>query len=255
MDKAKIEAQLKNIPSDKRVAFAVRSAMRVLPLLAMPSNNTLALSAKNTEVFGFWKNNKSNHLLAIFRAYSFSVEYCLIKYPGTARAADASTYADAYADIMQIIQNDLIAISSLTVEQFLQQPLWPNGEPKKWQQLHAIFNEKALSLDENFGIWLNWYDDRLAGKPVDIKLLTKWNSIPIEIQEQGAAKVNAHLRELLQNNLTQPLNRVRSIFIGYGEAGKTSLIRALHGEEVMKGKEAMTAGIDIRNWRVPETDI
>jgi hypothetical protein len=37
--------------------------------------------------------------------------------------------------------------------------------------------------------------------------------------------------------LTKELKRVRAIFIGHGEAGKTSLIRALHGEDVIQGKE------------------
>jgi small GTP-binding protein len=51
------------------------------------------------------------------------------------------------------------------------------------------------------------------------------------------------------------LNHVRAIFLGHGEAGKTSLIRALHGEQVIKGDEAMTAGIEIREWPVPDTEI
>ena len=39
------------------------------------------------------------------------------------------------------------------------------------------------------------------------------------------------------------LKRVRAIFIGHGEVGKTSLIRALHGEDVIAGEEAMTLGV------------
>jgi len=36
LDKDEIEAQLKRMPRDKCVAFAVRSALRALPLLVMP---------------------------------------------------------------------------------------------------------------------------------------------------------------------------------------------------------------------------
>ena len=86
-------------------------------------------------------------------------------------------------------------------------------------------------------------------------MLKRWNNIPIEIEIQGAAKTNAYLESFVQKNTIHPLNRVRAIFIGYGEAGKTSLIRALHNEEVIKGKETMTAGIEIRDWQVPNTDI
>ncbi len=53
----------------------------------------------------------------------------------------------------------------------------------------------------------------------------------------------------------QPLNLVRAIFIGNGAAGKTSLVRKLHDEPVVEGKEEMTPGIEIREWPVPETEI
>jgi hypothetical protein len=71
---------------------------------------------------------------------------------------------------------------------------------------------------------------------------------------QGAAEINAHLINLRNKSASQPLNRVRAIFIGYGDAGKTSVIRVLHDEQV-QAAEPMTPGIDIREWKVPDTDI
>ena len=41
----------------------------------------------------------------------------------------------------------------------------------------------------------------------------------------------------------RPLNQVRAIFIGGGAVGKTSLIRALHGEDVVEGDQKKTTGI------------
>jgi GTPase SAR1 family protein len=46
---------------------------------------------------------------------------------------------------------------------------------------------------------------------------------------------------------TKELKRVRAIFIGHGETGKTSLIHALHGEDVIQGKELMTQGVAIKD--------
>lgn len=101
--------------------------------------------------------------------------------------------------------------------------------------------------------------DSLEGKNVDVlndlKKSTKWDNVPKEIQEQGEAAINSYLESLKRQETLKPLNRVRAIFLGYGAAGKTSLIRALHDEEVINGKEAMTAGIEIRDWQVPDTDI
>lgn len=329
--KKEIEAQLQDVPRDKRVAFAVRSAMRVLPLLALQKKTTginAVFTQQSSDAFWFWKTeNKNDSLLAVLSAYSCSIKYlsdvidvidvsasaytytspAYRAYTTTASAAytayvDATVAADtadtdtaaytsasaasaagstsattatsstAYAAsaaasaaaasvsvsvsaniITQEIQQDLAIIEKLTTKALLQQPLWSQTIPKNWQQLLADFKADVLSLNAGFEVWLDWYDDRLHGKPIDVELLKKWNTIPKELKQQGAAAVNAYLKNLV--NATKPLNRVRAIFIGYGEAGKTSLIRTLHDEPVVEGKEGMTAGIAIRDWSVPDTDI
>ncbi len=285
-----IKSRLEDVPIDKCVAFAVRSAMRVLPMLAVQQEAELTIE-ESREAFWFWQvEDKSKYLLAVLRDYSCSIGYSLTEEYATysdayaaltdsAYSSAAYAYSDAYADayatygsatyadiyaaayaaassaIIQEIQLDLTILKKMMVEELLQQPLWSQTIPEDWQQLLADFKTDALSLNSGFEVWLDWYDDRLQGKPIDIELLTKWNAIPKELEEQGAAAVNAYLKNLVQKTATQPLNRVRAIFIGYGEAGKTSLIRALNGEPVVEGKEGMTAGIDIRDWSVPDTDI
>jgi hypothetical protein len=157
--------------------------------------------------------------------------------------------------IVELIRQDIAAINKLSTEEFFKRSLWAKSMPSKWIQLLSDFKTSALSLNAGFEVWLDWYEDRLQGKPIDIKLLKQWNNIPKEVEGQGVVAINAYLKNLVQKTATQPLNRVRAIFIGYGESGKTSLIRALHGEAVTEGKEAMTVGIDIREWSVPESDI
>jgi GTPase SAR1 family protein len=83
---------------------------------------------------------------------------------------------------------------------------------------------------------------------VNLPLLEKWLNLPPEIADQPFAAINTYLANLSNGSASQPLKQVRAIFIGYGDAGKTSLIRALHGEPVVAGQETMTPGIDIREW-------
>jgi len=166
-------------------------------------------------------------------------------------------YAIANADstpIVKEIQADLILIDQLTAQVFLQAPLWSSPPPEEWLQWLNNFKTDALSLNAGFEVWLDWYEERLQGKLIDVDLLEQWVNIPEEIESQSVAAINAYLKNLAEKTATQPLNRVRAIFIGYGEAGKTSLIRALHNEPVAEN-EPMTAGIDIRDWFVPNTDI
>jgi hypothetical protein len=55
----------------------------------------------------------------------------------------------------------------------------------------------------------------------------------------------AYLRELLEGSLESEFHRARAIFISHGGVGKTSLIRALHNEDVVEGKEEITRGVAI----------
>lgn len=292
-----IKRQLQGKSREHCVALAVRSAMRVLPLLAV-------WSKADVGSFRFWpKGDRAKYMLAVYWAYSCSMHYVFVKgsrfnartaaalayaaydaaYADAARAAraaraaayaaDVAAYGDAdyaaraaayaaraaafaaRAAIIQEIQTDLAVLNDVPAATFLTNPLWSQTMPDDWRQRLANFEMDALSLNAGFDVWLKWYQDRLDGKPLDIEMLNNWNNLPDELRSQGPAKVNAYLKCLQSNASVSPLNKVRAIFIGYGEAGKTSLIRALHNEPVVEGKEAMTPGIDIRAWPVPDTEI
>ncbi len=353
MNKDEIAARLKGVPKDKCVVFAVRSAMRVLPLLAVPKkkNITQTIFGQENEAFWCWDNEDRNqYLFAVFRAFGFCIEYVLTKkyanyddfidvvraynaatdtvkaaadetasalaaaetiaatvaavttateqllnkpqyrektYPfdfvatttdfiaikaGLAAVnADASAftaysykYAKPYAAficpnddhfIIKEIEHDLSQLSNFSAIGLLSQPLWFSPISEEWRQRQIQFEKAVKSIDTGFDVWLSWYKERLQGKPIDVELLLQWNNIPEELKAQGVAKVNAYLKNIIQKKATHPLNQVRAIFIGHGEAGKTSLIRALYDEEVIKGLEPKTQGIEIRDWEVKGTDI
>jgi hypothetical protein len=254
-----IEKRLRNVPEDKCVAFAVRSAMRVLPLLA----------DRHGAPFLHWKpEDKSKYLLAILRNTARGVEYALTKghidyaaasadahivhtasaeacyldvdsstfyaanaayiaytacaeYPRTAYeyahalvpdvytyataaayTADAAIDANADAAIIQEIQQDLAALEKMIAEKLLQQPLWSKATTKEWQQLNNRFRFATLKLNTGFDVWLDWYDDRLQGKPIDLNLLRQWNNVPKDLEKQGVVAINAYLKSLLPKTKT-----------------------------------------------------
>ncbi len=286
LSRQEVKERLQGMPKDKCAAFAVRSAMRVLPVLAIDKSIQL-------EVFPFWKKqDKEKYLLAIFQVYGGVIAYAI---SGHARvylgssydrvgaaasltysanpiyplyviyaliyaasndapfAVHAANVAANYA-LPEILQ-DLSDLPHLSAMELLNKPLWSGTAPLEWQQLLSDFNQAALSLDAGFEVWLAWYEQRLLGKPIDIDLLQQWNRIPSEINAQGPVAINAYLKNISEKTATRPLNRVRAIFIGYGEAGKTSLVKVLNGEPVTEDCVDMTAGIDISDWRVPNTEI
>jgi hypothetical protein len=256
-----IEARLQTVSEDKCVAFAVRSAMRVMPLLA----------ARQGAPFRHWKpEDKSKYLLAVFRNYARGVEYVLTKghidpiaankdahivhaagaeaayvdvdcstvyatnaayiaytacaeNPRTAYqyahllvpasynyataaayTADAAIDIDADTAIIEEIQQDLIAVDKMIAERLLQQPLWSKEMPKEWHQLDSRFKFASSKLNAGFEVWLDWYEDRLQGKPIDMQLLRQWNSIPTDIENQGVVAMNAYLKNQLLTLKPEP---------------------------------------------------
>jgi hypothetical protein len=188
-------------------------------------------------------------------------------YAATAAAINAYAYAYAYtaataaADATRIIsfldeneQNtiwqqyefDLQLLEKKSIPELLNSPLWHGVAPATWQKQWDLFARELLELNDSFAIWVQWIKARIAGHAIDLPLVKQWLNLPPEITSQPPAAINQYLASL--GSAKQPLNRVRTIFIGYGDAGKTSLIRTLHGEPVVEGKEVMTPGIQIREW-------
>jgi small GTP-binding protein len=139
-----------------------------------------------------------------------------------------------------------------TAENYLYQPLYAS-QSQEWLQRGKEFVQVLREYGHGFDIWADWFQGRIDGVPTNKEFLEAVVYLPDEILAQEPAQINAYLKNLCQTE--RPLNRVRVIFLGYGEAGKTSLIRALNGLEVVAGKEQMTPGIDISTWQVPGTEI
>jgi GTPase SAR1 family protein len=84
--------------------------------------------------------------------------------------------------------------------------------------------------------------------------------IPEEVWEQEPKAVNAYIAQLAASDQLKPLNRVRAIFLGPGDAGKTLLIAAILREKVVEGDKVMTPGVAITDadpdvlWRERPAD-
>ncbi len=131
LDRETIEKHLTKMPRDFAVAFAVRAAMRVMPILA---NN----KGKN-EAFGFWGQDKAINVFSVMhversgflavatrsarananafkvRAYAvaYSAAYAADAVYAAAAADDASRFATYCEDVQKTMLNELNLINSL----------------------------------------------------------------------------------------------------------------------------------------------
>lgn len=91
--------------------------------------------------------------------------------------------------------------SNIKVLSFLSAPLWENAViPKEinvyWQRLQSW----ASSLDCGFGVWLQWYKERLDGHTIDPLLMRKMNEISgaLIVQGPAVALYNSALKDLVR---------------------------------------------------------
>jgi GTPase SAR1 family protein len=302
MDREEIRNELRKMPVEASVAFAVRVGLRVLPWLAQ---------SKSGLVLARWQEkDRPKHLLTVLLAYDVGLmavwDRKAPKLRDVARerrtaatayataaayAAAAATAADAYAaanaaanaaddaaeayayatasyaadvyaaaaDVMLhfqlCVESDLRLLRKNSAKTLLEFPLWLNAIPPAFAEQLAHFQRAARGLASGFDIWLDWYDARCRGDAIDAEQLQARVFLPASISDQSPQAINAYLASLVQGHVAGPLNRVRTIFIGDGEAGKTSLIRVLNDEPVVEGIEPKTPGIEIREWSVPGTEI
>nr|VFK39956.1 MAG: GTPase SAR1 family protein [Candidatus Kentron sp. SD]VFK45385.1 MAG: GTPase SAR1 family protein [Candidatus Kentron sp. SD]VFK79539.1 MAG: GTPase SAR1 family protein [Candidatus Kentron sp. SD] len=270
-------------------AFALRVALAALPMLAQGK----ADRAEQGEFLWYWpEEDREKHLLAVCRAlqvgWSWATDLAMTSDAdaafdantttkasadaafvadtdttttfaarAAAFAADATSAANAAAaaaradnDLMDWIRRELARLSRTSnARAYL-----ADGAAFPLLSLQGAFLSRLRGLP-TFDYWADWFQDRYDGKPMDLEILKKSISLPEEIAAQGPRAINRYLADLAVGGKEEKIRRVRAIFIGNGEAGKTSLIAALNGRAVAPDSEKMTRGIEISQWPVPGTDL
>jgi hypothetical protein len=64
------------------------------------------------------------------------------------------------------------------------------------QDLWSELQRDLLSLHESFRIWVNWYQNRLNGQPLDMELERQLALLPDEVLSQEPAAINAYLTQI-----------------------------------------------------------
>ena len=288
MNAKQILKKLKQLPKEWSVVFVIRVGTQCLPGLLYKVN-------PEDPHFACWNNKyRHRRLLNIFlttiivdHVYMkeginrFATQLSLLRteynYRGTIAeyAASLAEYFQialfsventvvTFVEIMEIwekidinISNEIYFLknhlnSGHTATDYFYYPLYA-FQSQEWRKRGRKLVQVLRAYGHGFDIWADWFQGRIDGVPTNKEFLEAVVNLPDEILAQEPAQINAYLKNLCQTE--RPLNRVRVIFLGYGEAGKTSLIRALNGLEVVAGKEQMTPGIDISDWKVPGTEI
>src|SRR5262249_266680 len=74
--------------------------------------------------------------------------------------------------------------------------LWPGGMPVHLSEAWEALKSALLAADENWDVWIDWYEERLSGRETDETLELARATIPDEFWEQGPQVLNGHIKRL-----------------------------------------------------------
>lgn len=117
----------------------------------------------------------------------------------TADFAATADFADALRRAMGADRAEIEGGASLaSLAALAGRPLWPDSDPPyaiaaAWAEMRRTL----LSLDPNWRVWTDWYDDRLYGRSAIEALEIARATLPDELWNQGPAAVNARIAELI----------------------------------------------------------
>jgi len=77
-------------------------------------------------------------------------------------------------------------------------PLWRNQMVPRVADVWAALRNRMLSEGDDWDVWVDWYEDRLAGRPsLSENFDNDVNKLPNQLWESGPKAVNAFIKELI----------------------------------------------------------
>jgi hypothetical protein len=80
----------------------------------------------------------------------------------------------------------------------LSAPLWPRGMPLEVELTWRTLRGKMFELNAGFEIWIEWYEKRLWGVPLNMSLEENWATLSEAWLSLDPADINAYLQPLVR---------------------------------------------------------
>jgi hypothetical protein len=164
-------------------------------------------------------------------------------------ALDATVGVSALSVVWGEIRADVIATRSLRAGALVDLPLWSGSTPR-WAEIAWGDVQALLPQEEDWNVWIEWYEDRLRGGSPGKDYELVFASVPQNEWDKGPAAANAwirdHLPALSSRVTTTDQRRIK---------GRVSLESWLAGQStqaaiVIAAREALrTAPLTVRRLR------
>ena len=231
-----LEEWLRDKPAEVGIAIAARAALRTVPFLTDLVQRDLEKYATDIMLPVFramaasWLAGTWPSQGAAFRSAGLSAALSAdLAADSAALSADsAGLSADFAAAFWSSISPDVTAINNQSpVRQMMGSPLWVASTPEWVSDKWPVLRKQLVSLDSNWRVWTDWYDDRLRGaedprsRPLVEELELARVLIPDEDWRKGPAHVNALIADMEAHyRAATPAQRPAIIEVAYGEDGR-----------------------------------
>ena len=159
--------------------------------------------------------------------------------PFAADAAAADAAADAAA-AWDEVRADILAFQKLGASALADAPLWSRGSPQ-WAKDAWAELQSALPRDEDWEVWVDWYEERLRGVSGGEAHDFVFATVPQEEWVKGPAAANAWIKAQLQRLVDYSMELESAI------KGRRSLERWLR-EQPREVAATLAARALLRSW-------
>ena len=80
----------------------------------------------------------------------------------------------------------------------LSSPLWPRGTPSEWETSFLTLKKQMLEMNAGFDLWVTWFEHRIQGTPLDLKVERQWSYLSNEWREVDRSHLMDYYRTLAQ---------------------------------------------------------
>jgi hypothetical protein len=102
------------------------------------------------------------------------------------------------------ITDDMNDLGGATPVQVAQLPLWSSGSPPAWTlQRWDELKRKLISLGLGWEVWVDWYEDRIAGKTRSEAQEFAYANVPHDMWAEGPARVNSWISRKIEQLQSQ----------------------------------------------------
>jgi hypothetical protein len=138
---------------------------------------------------------------SLFNADALNAADGIVRMTAIAGRADgragAAMFDSAFSD-------DLRDLESAPAAAIAELPLWPGNSPPSWIiKRWEHFKRRLISLGVGWEAWINWYEDRLAGRSRSDEQEFVYAKVPDEFWADGAVRVNAWILKTIDDLMKQ----------------------------------------------------